>query len=171
VAGTTNGQRGGGRRPVDSKTRARVEALGRAGQMSRNAIAKDVGISPSTVTRICREATPPITFDRSATAVAVEARQLDLKAERARISARLIAEIDGLFDKMHAPHVVVGWYEGSASEHVLDQPTSGDVKNYATTLGILLDKHLALVKHDSDDRDKPAVDKWLEALGVPIAAA
>ncbi len=139
--------------------------------MSRNAIAKDVGVSPSTVSRICAEATPPITFDRSATAVAVQAVQMDHKAERARISTRLIQEIVGLLTLMHAPHVVVGWYEGSASEHVLDRPTSGDVKNYMTTIGIALDKHLALVKHDSDDRDKPAVDKWLEALGVPIIGA
>jgi hypothetical protein len=133
-------------------------------KLSRNAIAKLVKLSPSTVSRICAEASPPITFDRSATAVAVAAHQVDLKAKRAELSVRLVGEIEHVLERLHQPHKVIGWYEGFASEHTIDLPTSGDVKNYATSLGILLDKHLALVKHDSDDRDLPAVDRWLEAM-------
>lgn len=158
------GQRGGGRRPVDSKTRARVRRLAREGQ-TRNAIAKAVGISASTVTRICAEAKPPIAFDRSATKAAVEARTIDLKAKRTEISQMAVAEVSRLFKLLTAEHEVIHWdKEGYMHRGTIDRPTSGDIKNYATSIGILVDKHLVLVKADSDDRDLPAVDAWLAAM-------
>lgn len=160
-----NGQRGGGRRPVDSKMRARIVKLGREGK-TRNAIAKLVGVSPSTVSRICADAKPPVSFDRSKTAVALEAAKFDAKLARAELSERAINEARRLFGLLSAPHEVVHWdtKTGWMSRDTIDLPTSGDVKNYATAIGILLDKHLVLVRTDSDDRDLPAVDQWLEAM-------
>ena len=160
---TENGQRGGGRRPVDSKTRARIRKLARQG-MSRNAIARECEVSPSTVTRVCAEAKPPISFDRTATAAATQAVVDDLKARRAEMAADVLDQARKVLDKFSAQHTVVGWYQGAAFEHVIDGPQSGDVKNYAIALGVLLDKHLVLVKHDSDDRDLPAVDQWLASM-------
>lgn len=153
-------RRPGGRVPVDSKTRARVVKLARGG-MSRNAVAREVGISTSTVTRICRDAKPPVSFDRSATRVAVEARTVDLKAKRTEIAERAVVEVERLFGLLDAEHEVINWHEGFMSRGTIDRPTSGDVKNYATAIGILVDKHLVLTRHDSDDRDLPAVDAWL----------
>lgn len=159
-------RQGGQRRPVDAKTRARVRKLAREGNLSRNAIARECKISPSTVSLICAEAKPPITFDRTKTAAATEARTTDLKAKRAEISQRAVAEVERLFTLLAAPHEVIHWdtKTGWMSRDTIDRPTSGDVKNYATAIGILLDKHLVLVKTDSDDRDLPAVDQWLEAM-------
>lgn len=175
-SGTTppkvNGQRGGGKQPIDSKTRARVRRLAREGKHSRNAIAKLVGISTASVTKICAESKPPITFDRAATAAATEARGVDLKAKRAEISQLAVAEVERLFGLLTAPHEVVHWdtKTGWMSRDTIDRPTSGDVKNYATAIGILVDKHLVLVKTDSDDRDLPAVDQWLAAMMAGGAA-
>lgn len=158
------GQRGGGRQPVDSKTRARVRKLAREGQMSRNAIAKECGISTSTVTRICAEATPPITFDRTMTKVAVEARTVDLKARRTALSSSMLDDVDELRRRMFLDYQVkttdgngtVVTYEAS--------PGARDWKDTMTAVGIAIDKHLVLVKADSDDRDLPAVDAWLAAM-------
>lgn len=177
---TTPGAKGhtGGRRPVDSETRARVIEIAmmedESGKRpSRNEIARLVGLSPSTVSRICAEAVPPITFDRSKTAAAVEAHRVDLKLERARISERLAAKVNDLIDSLDKPHEVVHWdRDGFMHRATIDRPTSGDVKNYAIAIGVFTDKHLALIRHDSDDRDLPAVDKWLEAmLGTTVVAA
>lgn len=158
------GNRGGGRRPVDSKTRARIRKLAREGK-SRNAIAKTVGVSPSTVSKVCAEARPPITFDRAKTKAAVEAHALDLKLARAKLSEQAIERVGKLFDLLDSKHTVHHFdKDGCMSTGTLDRPTSGDMKNYITSIGILIDKHIALIKHDSDDRDLPAVDKWLVAM-------
>lgn len=161
--GTKNtGQRGGGRTPVDSKTRARVRKLARGG-MSRNAVAREVGISTYSVSRICAEAKPPITFDRSAIKVATEARQVDLKAARGELATRAVQEARRLFGLMSAEHEVIHWdKDGIMHRGTIDQPTSGDVKNYAIAVGILLDKHVVLTKVDADPTDLPAVDAWLD---------
>lgn len=157
------GHNGGGRPPVDSKTRARVRKLAREG-MSRNAIAREVGISSSTVTTICQAARPPISFDRRATKAATEARVADLKAERVKLAAKFSQRAAELLDLMDQPHTVVGWYEGVMSTGTIDRPTSADMKNYMTAAGIALDKTLAIERHDSDDTDLPAVDKFLAAM-------
>lgn len=159
-----DGQRGGGRRPVDSKTRARVRKLAREG-LSRNEVARRCGISPSTVTRICAEATPPITFDRAATRVAVEAHQVDLKEQRQQLARRALHDAVAQLDKLTQPHEVIHWdKDGFMHRGEIDQPTSGDVRNYATAVGILIDKHLVLVKHDSEGGELSGLDKFLQHL-------
>lgn len=155
------GQRGGGRAPVDSKTRARVRKLAREGK-GRNEIAKLCKISSSTVTRICAQARPPITFDRTATEAATAAVVVDAKARRAQLSSDVLDSARALRNLLTAPHEVIHWHkDGEMLRGQIDKPTSGDVKNYAIALGILVDKHVALTKLDSDDRDLPAVDAWL----------
>src|SRR5690625_901952 len=152
------------RQPADAKTRARVRKRAREG-MSRNAIAREVGISTSTVTSICNLARPPITFDRKATKAATEARAADLKAERARAAQRLMEEVHRTLDKLTSKHTVHHFdKDGVLSTGQLDGPTSGDVKNYLTAIGIALDKVLVIERHDSDDRDLPAVDKWIAVM-------
>lgn len=168
TAGTgQNKSKAGGARSgmVPDKTRIRVEELARAGEMSRNAIAKLVGISPSSVSRICKRAEPPILFQAKMPPEAVAALEDDLKARRARISSMAVTEVERLFTLLTAEHEVIHWdREGFMHRGTISSPTSGDVKNYATTIGILLDKHAMLTRFDSDDRDLPAVDKWLAAM-------
>lgn len=149
----------GGRAPIDDATRERIVQLAQEG-MSRHAIARETGAGTSTVSRICKAA--GVTFDRTQTAKATTAHQMDLKAERERLAKRLLAEATAALDQLHAPHVVVGWYQGMASEHTLDRPTSGDVKNYMLAAAVALDKHIAIHQLDGSDRDAAVVDQWLE---------
>lgn len=163
---TKPGQRGGGRPPVDSKTRARIRKLAREG-LSQAEVARRAGVSRSTVAKVCAEARPPIAFDRSKTAAAVEAHSIDLKAARSQLAEDAITQVRDLFTALTAPHEVTHWdREGLMHRATIDKPTSGDVKNYAVAIGILMDKHMALVRFDGDDRDLPAVEQWLRAMGV-----
>lgn len=151
---------------ISDATKRKVRKLARDG-MARNEIARQCKISAGSVTTICRTAKPPISFDRSATAAAVEAKVIDHKARRADLAGKALDEVHRLFGLLTSPHEVIHWdKDGFVHRAEIERPTSGDVKNYATAIGILTDKHVALVKLDSDDRELPAVDRWLEAMGV-----
>lgn len=165
---------GSGRRPVDPQTRERIVELGRIGAptWTRNAIAKEVGVSPSTVSRICAAADPPVTFDRSATAAATEARQADLKDLRGDLSRALLDDVAKIRERFWAPmarsHVAFG--EVTRWESPADP---SELRNLAIAAGVLIDKHIALVRIDSGDRDLSAVDLWLGAMlgrTEPVAA-
>lgn len=160
---TGKGQNGGGRRPVDSKVVKAIRDMAAAG-WTRNAIARELGISPSTVSRHVE----PGTFDRAATAAATEAVVQDAKAIRSRISFDLLTDAQRLRRMFTAPMTRVHFSVTNGREEYEAPAVPGEIKDLAIAMGILLDKHLALVKHDSDDRDRPAVDKWLEAMGVPL---
>ena len=153
-------------RSIDAKTRARIIELAQSDgpdglPWSAGAIAKDCDVAQSSVTRIVKAALPDHVWrGAKLMADATDAHTDRMKAKRLDLSGKLIDRVEKLLTALDDPHTVVGWYQGFASEHVLDKPTSGDVKNYAIALGILLDKHAMLVKFDSDDRDLPAVDAW-----------
>lgn len=159
------GQRGGGRPAIDSKTRAKVRKLARDG-LSQNAIAKKVGIAGSTVSRICSTARPPILFDRSKMKVAIEAHTVDLKARRVELSQLLVQDAFDLRLKAWSKKQVVILTPEMADkglepiEFEVDREGK-EVQSYFTSLGIVLDKHLVLTRHDSDDRDLNAVDAWI----------
>lgn len=156
---TGKGKPRGRQAPVSDETRARIVELHGEG-MGRNAIAREVDLNPSTVGRIC--AGLGLTFDRSATRAAVEARVVDLKAERAELTAGVLADarrIRGLmFEAIKVRttdgHGVIVEYDTA--------PTARDWRDAATAIGILIDKHLVLQKFDSDDTDLPAVERWLQ---------
>jgi transposase-like protein len=153
---------GSGRPPVSPETRARVIELIRSG-MGRNATARETGISAGQVSTIAKA--EGLTFDRAPLKAQTEARMIDLKAKRAEIALQAAEEVQRLFGLLTAEHEVTHWdKDGIFHSATIPKPTSGDVRNYATAIGILTDKHLVLVRHDSDERDIPAVEKWLQAM-------
>ena len=68
---------------ITDEQRQQVLRLAREGTLSRNQIAKDVGVSAGSVTNICKAA--GVSFDRTATEVAVRSRKADLAARRAEL--------------------------------------------------------------------------------------
>ena len=167
------GQRGGGKPPVDSKTRAKIRKLAREG-LSQTKVAAATGVSRATVAKVCAAAKPPITFDRAKTAAAVEAHKIDLKARRVELTEMLLNDAFTLrqmaFDKREVTIMTEEMAEKGMEPVVFEVANgSADVKNLFTAVGIAVDKHLVLVKVDSDDRDLPAVEQWLLAMmgGAP----
>ena len=134
---------------------------------SRNKIAKETGLTKYRVDKICKA--EGVKFDRSNPGLQAmrTANEEDARITRAIISRQVLAELEHVFKRMHEEHIVVGWFQGMAFEHKLKGPTSGDLKNYATTMGILIDKHLVLERyHNEDGTSDPSLSKMQTATEV-----
>ncbi len=109
-------------RPVTDELRAQVvEAHARG--LGRNAIAREVGCSSATVTKIAREA--GLSFDRSETELATRARLIDLADHRAVLARSFQVRSQELLDAMESP-VTIGNFGGrdnTWNETLLDEPT------------------------------------------------
>lgn len=142
----------------------------RAGE-SCSGIARALGVARSTVSRWCAAADPPVTFDRARTRAATEARTEDAKARRARISDGLLDDVETLRAQLFTERTRVHYSVTGGRQEYTAPPTPDEIRNLVVSLGVLLDKHIVLARHDSDDRDMPAVDQWIAAmLGNPEAA-
>jgi hypothetical protein len=135
--------------------------------MSRNAVAKATGVSTWSVSKICAEAKPAITFDRTAIAVAAEARTIDLKALRVSASSDLLVDFGRLRERAWSPYTVKTTDgNGTVISYEVEERPARDMKDLYLAMAIVLDKHMVLDKYDSDARDLPAVDAWMaEVLG------
>lgn len=118
---------------------------------SRARIMRETGASGRQVSKIAAEV--GYTFDRSSPGLQAmkTANEEDLRHTRMRVSKQVLDELEEVFKLMRAEHVVVGWHQGMAFEHKLKRPTSSDLRNYATTIGILIDKHLVLERHLAEE--------------------
>ncbi|KJQ54154.1 helix-turn-helix domain-containing protein [Microbacterium sp. SA39] len=77
--------------PITAEQRDRVAQLAREG-MTRNAIAKEIGISTSTVSKYAHRA--GISFNRSKTAAATAAVQIDNAARREALASKILTKLD-----------------------------------------------------------------------------
>ena len=87
--------------PITDEQRQQVLRLAREGTLSRNQIAKDVGVSAGSVTNICKAA--GVSFDRTATEVAVRSRKADLAARRAELQLQLLQDAARLREQLWQP--------------------------------------------------------------------
>lgn len=104
---------------------SRVRELHAAG-MGLNAIAREVGVGASTVSRLAREL--GLDFDRSATHRATVARQVDLAALRAELTSGFLQDAARLRSEMWAPATVFnfGGKDNTYEERVLNAPPFAD---------------------------------------------
>lgn len=84
--------------PLTPEQREAVLAAARSGA-SRNEVARQTGVSPASVTRICIAA--GVSFDRTATAIAVQARVIDQKAARVNLAGNLLDDIAEARVRLH----------------------------------------------------------------------
>jgi transcriptional regulator with XRE-family HTH domain len=76
--------------PITAGKQAEIVELARSG-LSRNAVARKAGVSPSTVSRIA--AAEGVTFSRARTVEATRAKVADAKARRAVLSVELLDDV------------------------------------------------------------------------------
>jgi transposase-like protein len=135
------------------------------GGKTRNRIARDRGVSPSSVSKIAGE--EGISFDRAQTKSATEAATADARAVRAVTSRRFLDEANRLLDQMHQPHVAYnfGGKDNTYEEHEFPEPPVDAKRTLITAAAIAYDKHLAQERHDADDgQGLSAVDAWLRGM-------
>lgn len=161
---------------IDDATRTAIEADIRTGKKSRNQIARDHNVAPSTVTRVAQGAGLTGAFDRSNTKRATEARETDNRARRAQLAADLLDDAQRLRQRAWSTYTQHVATRTSVEVVTLDLPPLAEVRNAYTALGIAVDKSLALERVDSDDGADAARsmlarlgDALTEAAGTPPA--
>lgn len=129
-----------------------------ARDLSRNEIARIVGISAGSVTSICKAA--GLSFDRSATKRATEARQVDLAAARVRLAEKMLHRSEEMLDALDKPYLVYnfGGRDNDYNEHTLDSAPVEVRRNAVVTAGITFDKLTRIVENDKGGSE--------EAIGI-----
>lgn len=132
---------------LSAKRIAEIQKLA-AGGVSLTAIARQLKVSMSTVHKYA----PAGSFDRSATAVAVKARQVDLAARRAVAATNLLGAAERLLEQMWEPSVVFafGGKDNDYNEHHVDEPSFADKRTLMQAATTALAAHLKLVDHDTE---------------------
>lgn len=135
-------------RPVDEETREGVREAIRSGK-SRNDVAREFGLSGSTVSGIAE--TAGLSFDRSSVEAATKARSIDLAAGRIRLAEKMLAATEAMLDRIDDPYLVFnfGGKDNTYEEHTLDSAPVEVRRNIITTAGIAFDKLTRIVERDS----------------------
>lgn len=135
--------------PVTPELRARMKALAAEG-LGRNAIAREVGVDGGTVTKYAKR--DGYSFDRTQTALAVMARQIDLAEIRQTLARKFLMVADESLDAFHGP-VKLGNFGGSMNtwnETLLDQPTFEQRKTLVATAQAAARSGYELLKADAE---------------------
>lgn len=153
-------------RPDADETRARVRELHSQG-LSRNAIARELNVSPSTVSKRAKEA--GLGFDRSQTAIAVAAQSIDLAARRARLVERMMDLAEDTVSIIEAGELEqVQITQAGKVVRTTRKPDMTDRRNAVTISGIAVDKATKLLDRDSGVESATST---LDALEAAIGAA
>lgn len=118
--------------------------------MSRNAIAKAVGIGAATVTKIIADA--GFKFDRSQTAAAVKAHTFDLAASRLQLAEKMMTVAHTMLDSASSPYTVFnfGGKDNTYEEHTLDTPPVEAKRSMVVTAGIAFDKATKVLEKSTE---------------------
>lgn len=157
-------------RPITDTDRTAVRRLHGQG-MSRNDIARKLGRSPSTVTKIARDL--DLSFDRAAeVAVATEVRRADLASRRTALAAALQDDAEKLRAQLWEPCVIgaFGGKDNIWSETRLDKPTFADQRAILAATGTAIDRSLKLTPAEGGEGAEQ-VRSMLGALGEALTRA
>lgn len=148
-------------RPVTQADYEQVRQLHAEG-LGRNAIAKQLGRSGKTISRIADEL--GLSFDRERTRVATEARVIDARAKRAALANALLDDAARLRQQLWEPasYVDHGGKEYNRVNWTLPEPTFADKLKIVQATGIAVDKAVRLDEYDAD----PGIDAAKSMLGA-----
>ncbi|MGW1770651.1 helix-turn-helix domain-containing protein [Streptomyces sp. NPDC002104] len=158
------------REPITDADRDQVRRLHAEGK-TRNQIAREIGRSGSTVTKIAREF--DLSFERGPEVVAAtEARRIDLAARRQQLAETLHQDAERLRAQLWEPTVIgaFGGKDNVWSEQPLDRPTFSDQRQILAATSIALDKSLKLAPAEGGEGTDD-VRSMLGTLGAALADA
>ena len=142
-----------------------VRALHAEG-LSRNDIARKLGRSGRTISRIAAEL--GLTFERGPQVrAATEARKADARSRRAALAVALLDDAERLRGQLWQPAKVFnfGGKENTYNETTLNEPTFADKRNIMQAIGTAVDKSVKLDEYDAD----PGIDAAKSMLGALAA--
>lgn len=150
-------------RPITDDDRRRVAELHAQG-LSRNEIARQIGRSQATVSKLATEL--GLTFDRARTREATRAKVTDAKARRAALALKLLALAEQEAEAFNQPCVLhsFGGKDHTYNSKTVDRPPARERRDMAATINILVDKHARLIDMDADLQGLSAVDAWLRDI-------
>lgn len=150
-------------KPIAPELRdAIIASIRTAQQTSKSAgqIARDHGVARSTVTKIANQAGLSSAFERTQTAKAARAKQVDNAAKRAQLQCDLLDDAQRFRARAWSPYkVAVGGAEG-AEIVTLPLPPLPDAARAYTAIGIIIDKDRAY------ERDKDGANGTEQAKSL-----
>lgn len=159
-------------RPIDDRDREQVRELHAQGK-SRNQIAKAIGRSPSTVSKIAASFEPPLTFDRAAeVAIATEVRRADLAARRTALALALQQDAERMRAQLWEAcvHGEFAGKDGDWHETRLDRPRFTDQRQIIGAVQQAVGTSLRLAPAEGGEGVEQ-VRSMLGALGEALAQA
>ncbi|MFH9403270.1 helix-turn-helix domain-containing protein [Streptomyces sp. NPDC017638] len=151
-------------RPVTEADYDEVRRLHAQG-LGRNAIAREMGRGPRTVSVIAAEL--GLDFDRTMTEEATRARKADLEERRVILAEALQTDAEKLTERLWQKYRVFnfGGSDNSYASRVLDEPPADAQKALMAAAGLAIEKSLKLVPPDREDLEGlAAVDAWLRGM-------
>ena len=134
--------------PISDQDRERVRQLHARG-MSRNDIAREIGRAAGTVTKIARQL--GLSFDRTATKAATEAKVADARDRRANLAVALLADAERLREQLWRSCSIYnfGGRDNTYNEVLVVEPPFADKLKILQSVNIAVDKALRLDEYDS----------------------
>lgn len=156
--------------PVNEEMRAEVVRLHGEG-MGRNEIARTLGTSGGTVTRLARE--EGLVFDTLGTELATRIEQANVAKLRAEVSALMLLRSREALADMDAPtlHGNFGGKDNVWREVVLDAPPADVKRNLMTIAAIGAQRHAELERFDNGDSTTNEGASLLDAIGSGLQEA
>ncbi|GIM88885.1 hypothetical protein [Paractinoplanes toevensis] len=136
---------------IPDEKRAAVLADVKSGEKSRNQIARDHDVSVGSVTNIARAAGMTDAFDRSSVENATRAAVADNRSRRAALASALLDDADKFRARAWGKYEYYERGQFGPELVSLDKPPLRDAKEAYVALGIALDKHVVLERHDATD--------------------
>jgi hypothetical protein len=159
----------GAPRPITEEDRQRVREL-HAASRNRNQIARELGRSGSTISKIAGEL--GLSFDRTTVKAATEARVADARARRAALMLDLLDDAQRLRRQIWQPHTYIDHGGRNFVEARWEQPepTPADKLKLMQAAGTATNASLRLDLHDGDGSTDSA-KSMLGALATGLQAA
>ncbi|MFH8403748.1 helix-turn-helix domain-containing protein [Streptomyces sp. NPDC018019] len=158
------------REPITDADRDEVRRLHAAGN-TRNQIAREIGRSGSTVSKIARDLN--LSFERGPEVVAAtEARRIDLAARRQQLAETLHQDAERLRAQLWEPCTIgaFGGKDNQWSEQALDRPQFSDQRQILAATSIAIDRSLRLAPAEGGE-GADQVRSMLGTLGDVLTGA
>lgn len=136
----------------------------RARQKSCRQIGRDHGISPTTVSKIARDAGIDDAFGRANVARAHAARVTDQRALRGQRLAALGALADDMVERGSLSYQVIASGPDGPEKVTLDKPPLREAEAAGRTMRNWLDAQLMIERHEGAGQQLSAFDEWMRTM-------